>query len=64
MPEHEPAVGGELLDRLHDRRKFGDRAAAQVVAVGEAAGQDDGVDIAEGGGIVPDVLRLLPEIVA
>ena len=45
--EHQAAVGGELLDRLHHRRKVGDGAAAQVIAVGEAAGQDDGIDIAE-----------------
>ena len=61
--EHEAAIGGELLDGLHDGREFGDGAAAQVVAVGEAAGQDDGVDIAESGGVVPDELRLLPEVV-
>src|SRR5690606_4583959 len=30
-------------DRLHDRREAADRARAQVVAVREAAGQDDGV---------------------
>ena len=61
--EHEAAIGGELLDGLHDGREFGDGAAAQVIAVGEAAGEDDGIDVAEGGGVMPDELRLLPEVV-
>ena len=61
--EHQPAIGGELLDRLHDGRELGDGAAAQVIAVGEAAGQDHGIDIAERGRIVPDEFRRLPEIV-
>ena len=39
--EHEAAVAGELGDRLHDRREARDRAAAEVVAVGEPAGEDD-----------------------
>ena len=39
--EHRAAVAGELDDRLHDRREARDRAGAQVVAVGEAAGDDD-----------------------
>ena len=34
-------------DLAHDRRVRGDRAAAQVVAVAEAAGQHDGVDALE-----------------
>ena len=42
--EHEAAVGGELLHRAHDGREAGDGAAAQVIAVGEAAGEDDGVE--------------------
>ena len=61
--EHEPAIGGELLDGLHDGREFGDRPAAQVVAIGEASGEDDGIDIAQGGGVVPDKLGGLPEVV-
>jgi len=34
-------------DLGHDRREAGDGADAQVVAVGEAAGDDDGVDVRE-----------------
>ena len=43
-PEHRAAVAREGDDVLHDRREARDRADAQVVAVGEAAGDDDGVD--------------------
>ena len=45
-------------DRLHRRREAGDRAGAQVVAVGEAAGDDDRVDAGEVGLLVPDQPRL------
>ncbi|GAA1647268.1 hypothetical protein GCM10009790_30540 [Georgenia ruanii] len=45
--EHgQPALSGRH-DLAHHRREPGDRAAAQVVAVGEATGQDDGVDAAQ-----------------
>ncbi len=37
----------------HDRGEPGDRPAAQVVAVGEATGQDDGVDAVQVGVAVP-----------
>ena len=52
--EHRAAVGGELGDRLHHRREAGDRAGAQVVAVGEAAGHDDRVDAREVAVAVPE----------
>ena len=45
--EDEPAVGGERLDRPHHRAEPGDDARAQIVAVGEAAGQDDRGDAVE-----------------
>ena len=61
--EHEPAIGGELADGLHDGRELGDGPAAEVIAVGEAAGENHGIDIAERGRVVPDELRRLPEIV-
>ncbi len=61
--EHEPAIGGELADSRHHGRELGDGPAAEVIAVGEAAGEDHGIDIAERGRIVPDKLRRLPEIV-
>ena len=60
--EHEPAIGGELADSRHDRRELGDGPATEVVAVGEAAGEDDGIDARERGGIVPDELGGLPEV--
>ena len=46
--------GGEIFHRLHDWRKLCDRAAAQVVAVGKTAGNDDGVEAGERGVFVPD----------
>ena len=42
IPSTRPPLAGELGDRLHDRREARDRAAAEVVAVGEPAGEDDG----------------------
>jgi len=39
---------------VHHRREFRDGAAAQVVAVGKAAGEDNRVDVAELGGVVPN----------
>ena len=47
--EHRATVIGERDDRLHDRRELGDRADAQIVAVGEAARDDDRVDPLEVG---------------
>ena len=52
--ENEAAVAGEALDGLHDGREAGNGAGAQVVAVGESAGDEDGVDAAEVFGIVPE----------
>ena len=56
--EYRAARGGELAHRLHRRREAGDRAGAQVVAVGEAAGDDDGVDPVQVALFVPDQPRL------
>ena len=39
--EHEAALGAKRVDGAHHRREPRDRAAAQVVAVREPAGQDD-----------------------
>ena len=41
--QDEAALGGEAADGAHDGGELGDGAAAEVVAVGEAAGEDDGV---------------------
>jgi len=45
---------GETFYRLHDRREAGDGSAAEVVAVGEAPGNDNGVEAVERGVLVPD----------
>ena len=45
---------GETFYRLHDRRETGDGSAAEVVAVGEASRNDDGVEAGERGVLVPD----------
>ena len=45
--EHRAARAGEALDLLHHRREARDRADPQVVAVGEAAGDDDRVGAAQ-----------------
>ena len=47
-----------LDDGIHHGRELGDGAAAQVVAVGKAAGYDDGVDTLEVGVGVPQAHRL------
>ena len=47
---------GELDHRLHHRREPGDRAGAQIVAVGEAAGDDDRVDALQVTVAVPEQL--------
>ena len=57
MPTTGPPARGELGDRVHHRREAGDRAGAQVVAVGEAAGHDDRVDAADRRVAVPAASR-------
>ena len=49
-----PAGVGEVAHGVHDRREPGDGAGAQVVAVGEAAGHDDGVDAVDRAVAVPE----------
>src|SRR5262249_48883766 len=60
-PEHGPAGACVLRDRSHDRRAARHRAAAEVVTVGEAARQDDGVDAAEIAILVPERDRITTE---
>ena len=60
--QHQAAVRRELPHRRHDGRKLRDRAAAQIVAIGESAGQDHRIDIAQGWRIVPDEFRRLAQI--
>ena len=54
MPSTGAALGGEACDRLHRRREARDRSGAQVVAVGEAAGDDHAVEVREVRLLVPD----------
>ena len=56
--EHAAPLTGELGHGLHHRREAGDRAGAEVVAVGEAAGDDDGVDALQVAVAVPEDLRV------
>ena len=60
--QHQPARGRELLHRVHHRRKLGDGAAAQVIAVSKTARQNDCVQIAERRLIVPDIFNRLPKV--
>jgi hypothetical protein len=45
---------GETFYRLHDRREAGYGSAAEVVTVGKAPGNDDGIEAGERGVLVPD----------
>jgi len=51
--EDEPAAVGEFADGFHHRGELGDGAGTEVVAEGEAAGDDDGVAILEVVRVVP-----------
>ena len=44
----------ETFYRLHDRRELGDGSAAEIIAVGKASRNDDGVEACERGVLVPD----------
>ena len=55
---------GHVGHRRHDRRMPGHCAAAQIVAVGEPAGNHHRTEAVEGGFPVPDVFRLIPAVVA
>src|SRR5438552_721444 len=59
-PDQAAAVR-ELTDQLHDRREARDRAGAQVVAVGEASGQDHAVASFEICVLVPEIDELRAE---
>jgi hypothetical protein len=62
--QDEAAVFGELGDGIHYGRKTGDGAGAEIVTIGEATGEDDGVRIVEVFGLVPDKFDGLLEDVA
>ena len=55
--EDQPAAGGKVPHRLHDRREPRDGAAPQVVAVGEPARHDHEVGVAQARVLVPHVAR-------
>ena len=56
--EHRQPAPGRVDDRVHHRREATDRAAPQVVAVGESTGQDHGVHGLQVGVRVPERNRL------
>ncbi len=61
MPMTGPPRLGEILQRGHDRRETRDRAAAQVIAIGETARQHDRAITGQGVFLVPDQLGIHPE---
>jgi hypothetical protein len=46
---------------IHDRREFGKRSSAEVVAIGESAGQNDSVEAFDVCVLVPDVFHRFAE---
>ena len=54
-------MGREVDHRFHHRAEAGDRATAEVVAVREAARQDDAVAVPQVAVLVPEVLQLRPQ---
>src|SRR5262249_59842286 len=60
-PEHDATARSELRQHFHDGRASRDRAGAQVIAVGEPAGQDHAIEIVERTVAVPDVADGLVE---
>src|SRR6266568_5351355 len=51
--QYQASAIGKLPHRLHHGRKFGNRPGAQIVAVRETSGHDDGVAILQIMGVVP-----------
>ena len=58
MPSTGVPACGELRDGADRRGEAGDRPRSEVVAIGEAAGHDDGVEVGEVGLLVPDEPRV------
>jgi hypothetical protein len=57
--ENQPALGGMSSHRVHDGRPRGDCPAAQIIAIGKAAGQQDEISASGQGSLtVPDEGRL------
>ncbi len=61
MPRTGPPALRERPDGRHDRREPRHRAGPQVVAVREAAGQNDDVGALQVGVLVPEIVGLLAE---
>ena len=59
--QHQPAIIGKLFYRLHHGAEPRDGAAAEIIALAEAAGHDDDIGVAEGIFLVPDVARGVAE---
>ena len=55
--QDDPSPSGECSDRVHDGRKAGYGARAQVVPVGKAPRQDEGIHALDGQVLVPDQMR-------
>ena len=51
--QDEHAGIGRATDGSHDRGKAGNRAASEVITVGESSGQNDGIVSGKGGLLVP-----------
>src|SRR5688500_14021534 len=60
-PEHGAAAAGKFRHAGHDWREPGDGAGAEVIAVREASRQHHHVGPLQGGFLVPDEFRILPE---
>src|SRR5213593_4008318 len=56
--EDESSGFGKADDRRHHGREPGDRAGAEIVPVGEAAGNDDRIYLRQRGCLVPDEVSL------
>ena len=59
--EHRLARGGEFLHRPHDRAEPRDGAGAQIIAIAEAARNDDCVKSRQRIFLVPDEAALMPK---
>ena len=57
--EDKAAVVGKFSHGLHHGRKFGDGAGAEIIAEGEAPGNDDGIAILQIGRVMPEESGLL-----
>ena len=59
--QDQAAGTGKSIEGPHDRRKTGDGAGAEIIAIRKAAGQDDRIEAGEIFGLVPDEFDRLPQ---